>query len=75
LGCLVTRSTAVFHFAQEKIDPDLLQISEPIVRFPLNFAATLDIPADELAPWAAELARFRAAGGVERLIRQYRQAL
>lgn len=61
--------------AQEKIDPDLLQISEPIVRFPLNFAATLDIPADELAPWAAELARFRAAGGVERLIRQYRQAL
>lgn len=60
--------------AQEKIDPALLQMSEPIVRFPLNFAATLDIPADELAPWLAELARFRAAGGVERLINQYQQA-
>lgn len=58
--------------AQEKIDPDLLQVSEPILRFPLNFAATLDIPLDELAPWKAELARFRASGGVERLIKQYR---
>ncbi|MFY8106440.1 MAG: substrate-binding periplasmic protein [Elstera sp.] len=57
--------------AQEKISPGAVQISEPLLRFPLNFAATQDISAEELAPWRAELARFRAAGGVERLIERY----
>ncbi len=57
--------------AQEKIDTALVSISEPVLRFPLNFAATPDISPEELAPWITELARFRAAGGVERLIELY----
>jgi polar amino acid transport system substrate-binding protein len=57
--------------AQEKADPALVQVSEPLLRFPLNFAATQDISAEELAPWVAELNRFRSAGGLARLIERY----
>nr|WP_269747095.1 transporter substrate-binding domain-containing protein [Elstera litoralis] len=59
--------------ALEKIPPDRIILSEPITRYRLNFAATLDIPEAELAPWRAALARFRAEGGVDRLMADYRQ--
>ncbi len=59
--------------ARENVDAAHITLSDPITRYPLNFAATLDIPEEELAPWRAALAAFRASGGVERLIATYRQ--
>lgn len=57
--------------ADENVAPDQIILSEPITRYPLNFAATLDISDAELAPWRAALAQFRADGGVLRLMRPY----
>ncbi|MFY8106441.1 MAG: substrate-binding periplasmic protein [Elstera sp.] len=58
--------------ARENVPPDRIILSDPITRYPLNFAATLDIPEEELAPWRRALADFRASGGVDRLIATYR---
>jgi hypothetical protein len=57
----------------EAVSTDRILLSDPVTRYPLNFAATLDIPEEELVPWRAALARFRADGGVERLTAPYRR--
>jgi polar amino acid transport system substrate-binding protein len=59
--------------ANEAVNTDRILLSDAVTRYPLNFAATLDIPEEELAPWRAALARFRADGGVERLTAPYRR--
>lgn len=58
--------------AQEAVTPGLIKLWEPVTRYPLFFAATLDVPADELAVWNRHLSAFRAAGGVETLMAPYR---
>ena len=50
----------------------MIRLWDPVTRYPLYFAATLDVPADELAVWAKHLAAFRAEGGIERLAAPYR---
>ncbi len=58
--------------AQEQLPPKTILISPPVIRYPLYFAATLDVPAEEVAVWAKQVAAFRAAGGFERAINPYR---
>lgn len=58
--------------AAENVPRGMIRLWDPVTRYPLYFAATLDVPADELAVWAKHLAAFRAEGGIERLAAPYR---
>lgn len=58
--------------AAENAPRGLVKLWPPVTRYPLYFAATLDVAPDELAAWAKHLAAFRAAGGIDRLAAPYR---
>lgn len=59
--------------AAEGVPRGMVKLWEPVIRYPLYFAATLDVPAEELAVWGQYLAAFRAEGGIDRLVAPYRQ--
>lgn len=58
--------------AAENAPRGLVKLWPPVTRYPLYFAATLDISPEELAVWAKHLAAFRAQGGIDRLAAPFR---